>query len=262
MPIHPTALIDRRAELDGTVDVGPYVVIDGPVRIGAGSRVMAFAYLSGRTTLGIDNVIHPRAVIGHEPQDTSYRGADTELTIGNGNVFREHVELHRGSKATTVVGSRNYIMSRVHIGHDCVIGDDVIMATGAILAGHVQVDWRAYVSGGCVVHQFVRIGRLSLIRGFSRAPLDIPPFCITDGSAIVKGVNVVGLRRAGFDAQRIRTIRSAVRALFRTRRNLSHAMAELEQQPVGDDVRHLIDFLRSSERGVARAPIGRADDES
>lgn len=252
MPIHPTAQIDRRAELDDSVEVGPFVVIDGPVRVGPRTRILAFAYLSGRTTLGADNVVHPRAVIGHEPQDLSYRGADTELRIGDGNVFREHSEIHRGSKAVTLVGDRNYFMSRSHVAHDCRIGDEVILATGATLAGHVEVDWRAFVSGNCVVHQFVRIGRLSLMRGLSRAPRDIPPFCISDDSAIIRAVNVVGLRRAGFDPVRIRALRRAVRTLFRTRRNLAQAMAEVEAEAVDDDVRHLLDFIRASRRGVGR----------
>jgi UDP-N-acetylglucosamine acyltransferase len=252
MAIHPTAQIDRRADLDDSVEIGPYVVIDGPVRIGARTRILPFAYLGGRTSIGADNVIHPGAIIGHDPQDVSYGGADTELLIGDGNVFREHSEVHRGSKATTVVGSRNYLMSRSHVGHDCRIADDVILATGATLGGHVDVEWRAYVSGNCVVHQFVRVGRLSLMRGLSKTSRDVPPFCICDDTSMVRGLNVVGLRRAGFDAERIRALRRAVRMLFRTRRNLSHAIAEVEAEPLTDDVRQLLEFIRTSKRGVAR----------
>jgi UDP-N-acetylglucosamine acyltransferase len=265
MPIHPSALIDARAEIDPGADIGPYVVIDGPVVVGAGTRVLAHAVITGRTVIGSDNVIHMGAVIGHEPQDMSYAGRDTLLRIGDRNVLREHCEIHRGAKTDeTSIGDDNYIMSQSHIGHDCRLGSRIIMATGATLGGHVEVADQAYISGNCVVHQFVRIGRLALMRGLSRAPRDVPPFCISDETSTIRAINRVGLRRAGFSAEQIRAIQRAFHILFRTRRNLRLAMEEVEAQPCTDEVRHLLDFIRSSKRGVGAGPRQRvmSDDES
>jgi UDP-N-acetylglucosamine acyltransferase len=260
--IHPTAIIDPRAELDGSVDVGPYVVIDGAVRIGPRSRVMAGAYLTGRTDIGADNVIHPHAVIGHEPQDLSYGGEDTGVRIGDRNTFREHGEVHRGTKAGTFteIGDDNYLMSRVHIAHNCRLGNHVIMATGAMLGGHVQVEDRVFISGNCVVHQFCRIGRLALMRGLSRTTRDIPPFVISDDLHVVRGLNRVGLRRAGFGREQMAPLTLAFRMLFRTRTNLSLAMARVEAEVRSPDVDYLLAFMRASQRGVAMGPRGERDD--
>ena len=263
MPIHPTAIVDARAELDRSVDVGPYVVIDGPVRVGPRTRVLAGAYLTGRTTIGADNVIHPGAVLGHEPQDLAYRGADTGLTIGDGNVFREHCEVHRGTRegTSTTIGDRNYLMSQAHVAHNCHLGNEVILATGATLGGHVVVEDQAFVSGNCVVHQHCRVGRLAIMRGLSRASRDVPPFSICDETHVVRGLNRVGLRRAGFDRERVRALATAFRILFRSRVNLSLAIAQLGDEVRTPDVEYLLAFIRSSRRGVAFGPRAPADDE-
>lgn len=256
MAIHPTAQIDSRAEIHRTVEIGPFVVVDGPVRIGAGTRIMANAYLAGRTTIGCDNTIHMGAVIGHEPQDFSYSGEETVLQIGDRNVFREHCEVHRSAKvgAATVIGNDNYLMTHIHVAHDCKIGDHVLLASGATLAGHVEVADRAYISGNCLVHQYVRIGRLSLMRGQSRAPLDVPPFVIVDGSSAVRGLHRVGMQRAGFSSEQIGDLRKVFRHLFRSRRNLRVAMAELELEPLSPEAQHLIEFIRATRRGISTAP--------
>jgi UDP-N-acetylglucosamine acyltransferase len=254
--IHRTAIIDPRAELDESVDVGPYVVIEGAVRIGPRTRVMAGAYLTGRTDIGADNIIHPHAVVGHEPQDLSYGGEDTGVRIGDRNVFREHGEIHRGTKVGTFteIGDDNYLMSQVHIAHNCRLGNRIIMATGATLGGHVQVEDQAFISGNCVVHQFCRVGRLSLMRGLSRATRDVPPFVISDDLHVVRGLNRVGLRRAGFDRGQIAALALAFRVLFRTRTNLSLAMARVEAEVRSPDVDYLLAFIRASRRGVAMGP--------
>lgn len=254
MGIHPTAIVDPRAQIDPAADIGPYVVIDGPVVVGAGTRVMAHATLLGETTIGRDNVIHPGATIGDDPQDLSFQGQRTFLRIGDRNVIREHVEIHRASKedGATEVGDDNFLMSHAHIAHDCRVGNRVILASGALLAGHVTVGDRAFLSGNCVVHQFVRIGRLAIMRGLSRAGLDVPPFCIMDGTHTVRGINRVGLRRAGFDGERIRAVHRAFVQLFRGRRNLGMAVAEVASLPHTSDVDELLDFIRSSKRGVCR----------
>lgn len=263
MAIHPTAQVDRRAAIDATVEIGPFVIVDGPVTIGPRTRILANAYLTGRTTIGSDNTIHMGAVIGHEPQDLAFTGGATMLQIGDRNVFREHCEVHRGSKpeSPTIIGNDNYLMTHAHVAHDCRVGDHVILATGATLGGHVDVADRAFISGNCVVHQFVRIGRLSLMRGLSRAPRDVPPFVIVDETSSVRGLNRVGLRRAGFEAERIRDLQKAFRHLFGTRRNLRLAMAELESDPLSEDARHLVDFIKETRRGVSTAPRSRTVEE-
>lgn len=256
MAIHPTAIVDPRAEIDASVEIGPYVVIDGPVRLGPRTRVMAHAFLTGRTEIGADNVIHPGAVLGHEPQDLAYRGAETGLRIGDRNVLREHVEVHRGTQtgSVTEIGDDNFLMSQVHVAHDCKLGNRVILATGAILGGHVEVEDQAFVSGACVVHQHCRVGRLSIMRGLSRAARDVPPFTMLDETDTVRGLNRVGLRRAGFDRARIAALAAAFRLLFRAPTNFATALARVEAEIRSPDVDHLLAFIRSSRRGVARGP--------
>ena len=268
MPVHPTAIVDPGAVLDPSAEIGPYVVIDGPVAIGPRTRVLAGAYLTGRTEIGADNVVHPGAVLGHEPQDLAYRGAETGLRIGDRNVFREHAEVHRGTQpgTWTEIGDDNYLMSQAHVGHNCRLGSNVIMATGATLGGHVVVEDQAFISGNCVVHQHCRVGRLVIMRGLSRASRDLPPFAIIDGTHTVRGLNRIGLRRAGFDRERIRALATAFRILFRARTNLSAAIARVEAEVRSPDVDYLLAFIRGSRRGVAFGPAragaeDAADDE-
>lgn len=256
MAIHPTAVVSSRAELDAEVDVGPHVVIDGPVRIGRGTRILAHAVLTGWTRIGRDNAIHMGAVVGHVPQDVAYTGARSYLRIGDRNVIREHSQIHRGTEAEseTVVGDDNFLMQHAHVAHNCRLGNHTVIGGGALLAGHVSVEDRAFVSGNCVVHQTVRIGTLALLRGLSRTSRDVPPFCIMDGTHTVRGVNVVGLRRAGFSSERIAALRRAFSALFRRRGDLSRKVETLLDSGPSADVRRLIEFIRGSERGVCFGP--------
>ena len=263
MPIHPTAIVDPRAEIDASADIGPYVVVDGPVVVGPGTRVLAHAVLTGHTTIGRDNVIHMGAVIGHVPQDFGYRDAPTGLRIGDRNVIREHAEVHRATRLEhpTTIGDDNFLFARAHVAHDCQVGNRVLLANGALLAGHVRVDDQVYVSGNCVVHQFVRIGRLALLRGLSRTSRDVPPFSIMDGTHTVRAVNRIGLRRAGFTAEQVRAVQRAFATLFRTRRNLRHALAEVEASPITPEVAELLEFIRSASRGVCVGPRGPSNEE-
>ena len=256
MPVHPTAIVDPRAELDPSAVIGPYVVIEGPVRIGARTRVLASAYLTGATEIGADNVIHPFAVLGHEPQDLAFAGAPTGLRIGDGNVFREHSEVHRGTQpdTSTEIGNGNFVMSHAHVAHNCRIGDRTIIATGAALGGHVVVEDGAFISGNCVVHQHCRVGRLSILRGLARTSRDLPPFATVDDPHTVRGLNRVGLQRAGFDRERMRALEAAFRILFRVRTNLQLAMARVEAEISSPDVDYLLAFIRVSRRGVAFGP--------
>jgi UDP-N-acetylglucosamine acyltransferase len=253
MSIHLTAMIDPKAELDADVEIGPYVVIEGRVKVGRGTRVMAHAYLTGLTEIGEGNDIHPGAVLGDAPQDRAYKGEETYLRIGSHNIIREHVQIHRGTTAgsATQIGNNNFLMATAHVGHNCQLGDNIILANGALLGGHVQVGDNVFVSGNCVVHQFVRIGAYALLRGLSGTSRDVPPYAIIDWQHTVRGVNTVGLKRAGFDEKRIRTIRDAFRILFRKGRNLGLAIKELEQSNrANQDITALLDFIRASKRGV------------
>jgi UDP-N-acetylglucosamine acyltransferase len=253
MSIHPTAVIDPKAEIDSDVEIGPYVVIEGPVKVKRGTRVIAQAYLTGWTEVGENNEIHPGAILGDAPQDKAYKGEKTYLKIGADNIVREHVQIHRGSGAesSTTVGNHNFLMANSHVGHNCKLGDQIVLANGALLGGHVQVGNSVFISGNCVVHQFVRIGDYALMRGLSGTSRDVPPYAIVDWQHTVRGLNVVGLKRAGFDERRIRDIREAFRVLFRKGRNLSLAVKELETNgKVSPDVLTLLEFIRSSKRGV------------
>ena len=255
--IHSTAVIDPRAEIHPEVEIAPYVIIDGRVKIGRGTRVMAHAYLTGWTEIGEDNTIHMGAVIGHEPQDTNYKGGKTYLKIGDRNIIREHAEIHRGTmlESSTIVGDDNFIMNHAHIAHNCEVGNQTVIAGGALLAGYVTVEDGAFISGNCVVHQFVRVGKLAMLRGLSRTSRDVPPFCVMDNTHTVKAINQVGLERAGYNKEEIRELRKAFSQLFRRRGNLSQAIHELEnEESISKEVSYLLDFIKSSERGVCFGP--------
>ena len=259
MSIHPTAVIDPKAEIDTDVEIGPYVVIEGQVKVKRGTRVIAQAYLAGWTEIGENNEIHPGVILGDAPQDKAYKGEKTYLKIGDHNVLREHVQVHRGTVAesSTIIGNHNFLMANSHVGHNCKLGDQIVLANGALLGGHVEVGDNVFISGNCVVHQFVRIGDYALMRGLSGTSRDVPPYAIVDWQHTVRGVNVTGLKRAGFDDRRIRAIREAFRLLFRKGRNLSPAVKELEAEAkVGPDVLILLQFIKSSKRGVC---VGASD---
>ena len=258
MSIHPTAVVDPRAEIHPEAELGPYAVIDGPVRIGAGTRLMPHAVVMGWTELGEGNRVHSGAVLGDAPQDVSYDGARSYLRIGDRNIFREGVQVHRGTKgdSATVIGNDNFLMANSHVAHNCLLGDRIIMTNNAVLGGYVEVGDRAFLSASCAVHQFVRVGRLAMMRGQSATSRDVPPFAIIDWQHTVRGLNVVGLRRAGFDEPRIRALKNAFQALFRKRRNLTVALKEVEAAGPSEEVRELLDFIHASKRGVCAGPKG------
>lgn len=262
MPIHATALVDARAEIDPTAEIGPYVVIDGPAVVGAHTRLGPGVHLAGEVVLGRDNVLHSGVVLGGPPQDVSYRGVPTAVRVGDRNVLREHVEVNRATKLEqpTVIGDDTYLMGHAHVGHDCQVGNGVILANGAMLGGHVTVDERAFISGNCVVHQHVRVGRLTMLRGGSRTSRDVPPFAIMDWTHTVRGINRVGLRRAGFAAERIRALQRAFATLFGSRRNLRQALAEVEAGAVTEEIAEVLAFIRASTRGVCFGPRAAGDE--
>jgi UDP-N-acetylglucosamine acyltransferase len=201
--------------------------------------------------------VHPNVVIGDEPQDLGYTGGRRRVVIGDRNVFREGVTVHRGSEQgeVTVIGDCNFFMQNAHVAHDCRIGNSAIIAGGALLAGWVEVGDSAIVSGNCVVHQFVRLGRYSMMRGLSRTSRDVPPFCLMDGTHTLRAINTVGLRRAGFSPAAIRSLRKAFATLFGNPQNLKIALERLQQQePHSAEVAEMVEFIRCSKRGVAFAP--------
>lgn len=257
MEIHPTALVAPEAELDASVAIGPYAVVDGPVRLGPRTRVLAHARITGDTWLGADNVVFPGASIGYEPQDLAYRGAPSGVRVGDRTVFREASTVHRGTAegSVTEIGSDCYLMANAHVGHNTRVGDRAILANGALVAGYCEIGDGVFLSGNCVVHQNVRVGRLAILRGLSRTSRDVPPFALMDGTHVVRGVNRVGLVRAGFAPDRVRLLTRVFRTLFRVRCNLTDAMAAVEAEyPDVPEVRELLAFMRASERGVAMGP--------
>lgn len=255
--IHPSSVVSAQAEFGPGVEVGPLCLVDGNVRLGAGTRLIGHVTVLGDTRIGEQNVLHPGVVIGDEPQDLTYTGVPRSVRIGNRNVFREYATVHRGSERgeTTIMGDDNFMMQNSHVAHDCRIGNSTIIAGGALLAGWVELGDRTLVSGNCVVHQYTRIGRLAMLRGLSRTSRDVPPFCIMDGTHTLRAINVIGLRRAGFKPAQIIALRKAFDALFGRRQNLKLAIERLlaEGEPTAE-IREMVDFIRASNRGVAFGP--------
>lgn len=261
MTIHPTALVSPRAEIGEGVRVGPYAVVEDGAELGAGCEIGAHAVVKRFTTLGARNRVFEHAVLGGEPQDVNFRGQETGLVVGDDNLFREHTTVHRSTREDepTRIGSRNFLMVGVHIAHDCQVGDDNIFANGAALAGHIRVEDHAFLSNDVGCHQFVRIGRYAMVGGKSKIVQDVLPYFTTDGNPPrARGLNTVGLRRAGFTDESRRALRGAYRVLLRGGLPLADALAALEA--VDDEhVRHLVDFIRGSRRGFTRAGRRYAD---
>ncbi len=253
--ISPSAIIHPKAQLGVNVRVGPGAIIEEGCVIGDNCEIRAHAVITGNTTLGNNNQIGYGAIIGSEPQDLSYKGAPTQVIIGNDNVLREYVTVHRGTKegTATVIGDHNFLMTGVHVAHNCRVGNHVILVNNVLLAGYVEVQDRAFLGGGSVVHQFNRIGELAIMRGLTRTSKDIPPYFMAVDINIVNGINRVGLKRAGYSPEARRHITNAYKTIHRSGLNLSQALAKLEETEVSPEVRKIIDFIRSSKRGICTA---------
>lgn len=249
--IHPTAIIHPRARIAPGVKIGPYSVVDEHVRIGPNCEIGPHVYLTGATELGSGNKIHAGAVIGDLPQDIRFKGELTGVVLGDNNVIREHVTIHRSNSAVepTRLGSNNLLMAHCHVGHNGHIGDGVIIANGALLAGHVQVADRAFISGNCIIHQFTRVGTLALMQGGAGISKDLPPYTIARGDNGIAGLNVVGLRRAGFTSHERLELRRLYHTLFRSGAKLREAIAAAEKDNPSAKARVLIGFLQSGKRG-------------
>lgn len=260
--IHPSAVIDPAAELAEDVTVGPFTVIGPHVQIGAGTRIGPHCMFDGHTTIGPDNHFLAYCSIGAQPQDKKYRDEPTRLEIGAGNTVREFVTIHTGTvqdEGVTRVGDDNWIMTYVHIAHDCRVGNHVILSSSAQLAGHVHVDDYAILGGFTGVHQFVKIGAHSMTGGQALILQDVPPYVTAAGSpAGAAGINAEGLRRRGFSPDAIRGIRQAYRLIYRSGHTLAEAQEQITQYmaastpEVAAAVQPMLDFLGQAERGIVR----------
>ena len=251
MNIHSTAIVSANARLGSNVIIGPYAVIERDTDIGEDCEIRAHAVVKRFTTIGSHNTVHEGVVLGGEPQDVGYEDCVSYLRIGSNNRIREGVTIHRGtqSESLTTIGSGCFIMANAHVAHNSQVGDGVIIANNVALAGHVDIGDQAFISGGVVVHQFCRIGRLAMIGGNSKIVQDCLPFVITDGvPGRARGVNVVGLRRAGLKSSEIRNLKAAYQILLRSGLPLESALARLTEL-VDPRVGELIDFVRASTRG-------------
>ncbi len=254
--IHPTAIVDKNAEIDASVEIGPYCIIQGNVTIKKGSKLISHVVIQGRTEIGENCTISPFASLGGPPQDISYKEEDTILVVGNNNTIKEYVTMNRGTMhggGITRVGNNNFIMAYAHIAHDCVAGNNIIMANCATLAGHVEVSDFVSFAGLCAVHQFCKIGKHAFISGLTGVPKDVPPFMIAAGSrAKLYGLNVVGLERHGFPKEEISKLKKAYRILFRAALPLTESLKIIKEQLSGEHITELVEFISSSKRGICR----------
>jgi UDP-N-acetylglucosamine acyltransferase len=252
--VHPAAFVDPQATLGAGVSIGPNTVIGPNVVIGDGTEVGANCLIEGWTEVGCGNRIFHCAVIGSEPQDLKYGGEKAFVRIGDRNTIREFATIHRatGEGNRTAVGDDNYIMAYAHIAHDCTIGNHIVLSNGVNMAGHVTIGDHAAVSGLSVIHQFVRIGAYSYTGGGSRVAMDIVPYIKVAGNPpVVNGLNTVGLQRNGFSPESIGVLKQAYRLLFRSELNVAQAVERIRQEvPATDEIKHLLDFIESSERGI------------
>lgn len=263
MNIHPTAIISPKAEIADGVFIGAYSVIEDNVVIGEGCEIASHVCIKQFTKIGKRNQIAEHAVLGGLPQDVKYKGEKSSLEIGDDNLIREFTTLHRGSGEgkSTNVGSRNFIMIGVHIAHDCVVGDDNVFANGVALAGHTIVEDHVFFSSNVGAHQFVRFGRYAMVGGKSKIVQDVLPFFITDGNpAYVRGLNIVGLRRAGFTLQQRQALKRAYTLLLRSSLPLEDALTCLEKLN-DENVNHLVAFIKNTKRGFIRSRVKRRSNE-
>src|SRR5213594_641513 len=252
--IHPTAIVDPNAQIGADVEIGPFSIIGPQVSIGEKTIVQSHVVIEGEVTIGTGNFIGHGAIIGAPPQDVSFSPErKTRVQIGNDNVIREYCTIHRGSPdgSATKIGDKNFLMAGAHIGHNCLIGNNVIIANNCLLAGHVRVDDGAFLGGGSTFHQFMHIGRLVMVQGSSAFGKDLPPFVIAAERNSVFGVNVVGLKRAGFSAKDREEIKNAFELLYTSGLNISQALEKAATLNVGAAAREFFAFVAAAKkRGI------------
>ncbi len=253
--VSPTARVDPGAAIGAGTRIGEFCVIESEVVIGHGCVLEPYVYIKRWTTMGDENEISAGTVLGTDPLDKAFTGERSYLILGNRNKIREHYTISRGTKpeSETRIGSGNYIMTSGHIAHNCVLGDDIVVASCSLVAGYVAVEDQAFVSGGVVIHQYSKIGRLAMIGGNSRVNLDVPPFFLYSGFNVEpKGLNIVGLKRAGFTVDQLRALKNAYRILYRSELKQVAALRKIETEFATPETLHLVKFIRTSERGICR----------
>lgn len=262
--IAPTARVDSGAVIGPGARIGEFCIIESEVVIGAQCVLEPYVYVKRWTTLGERNEISAGTVLGTDPLDKGFTGERSYLIVGNDNKIREHYTISRGTQPESVtrIGNGNYIMTSGHIAHNCVLGDEIVVASCALVAGYVEIENKAFISGGVVIHQFSRIGELAMIGGNTRVNSDVPPyFLCTDFNVAARGLNLVGLKRAGVSLEEIRRLKGAYRLLYRSGLKQSEALARIEAEMPSEYTLHLIDFIRKSKRGIC-AESRRGDSES
>lgn len=254
--IHPTAQVDPRARLGVGVDIGPYAIVEGGARLGDRVTVMAHAYVCGEVELGPGCEVHMGAVVGHTPQIRGFTGEGGGLRIGARTIIREHATIHRASQPDreTVIGCDALLLANSHVAHDCRLGDGVTIANGSLLAGFVTLGDRSFISGNVAIHQYARVGELAIVGGNSRVSKDVPPFMLAVGDSCVRGVNVVGMRRAGLSQASRQLVRQAFGLLYRSGLNVTEAVAGLRALDGSREIETLIAFIETSIRGLCRGP--------
>jgi len=253
--VAPTARVDPGAQIGPGVRVGEFCVIESDVAIARGCVLEPYVYVKRWTTLGERNAISAGTVLGTDPLDKNFTGERSYLRIGNGNTIREHYTISRGTEpeSVTEIGDGNYIMTSGHIAHNCKIGNNTVICSCALVAGYVEIEDLAFVSGGVVIHQFSKIGKLAMIGGNTRVNSDVPPFFLYTGFNVEpKGLNLVGLKRAGFSAGQISALKKAYRLLYRSGLKLDEALRRIEAETPAEETLHLVKFIRGSERGISR----------
>ncbi|MGH9648560.1 MAG: acyl-ACP--UDP-N-acetylglucosamine O-acyltransferase [Bryobacteraceae bacterium] len=261
MPIDSSARVAQTARVDPNAAIGPqcvigeYCVIEESVEIGALCRLEPYVYVKRWTSMGDRNEISAGTVLGTDPLDKAFTGERSYLRIGSANKIREHYTISRGTEpeSATEIGDGNYIMTSGHIAHNCKIGSNTVIASCALVAGHVEIEDQAFISGGVVIHQHSRIGRLAMVGGNTRVNSDVPPFFLySDFNIAAKGLNLVGLRRAGFTRQQIIALKNAYKLLYKSGLKLDDALARIETEIHSDEAVQLVAFIRASKRGICR----------
>ena len=251
--VHPSAIIGKGAELGDNNEIGPGCILEPGVRLGSGNRLWAHVYVGPGTTIGDGNQLHMGAVIGHVPQDVAFAGAASFTRVGDRNIIREYVTIHRGTKAgtATVVGDDNCLMANAHLGHNCQLGHRTTLVNLSTLAGYCEVHDQAILSGMVVLHQFVRVGTLAMVSGLSAVNKDVPPYLLCGGRpAVIQGLNAVGLRRAGVPPEAREELKRAYRLLYREGLNVGHAVSAIEEACQSTQAKQLVEFVKSSKRGI------------
>jgi len=252
MSIHPTAIVGKNVKLGSNVTIDPYCVVEDGVVIGDNTRLWQNVYVANGTTVGEDCQIHMGAVLGHEPQDVAFQKKPSYLKIGKRNIIREFVTVHRGTQedSSTVIGDDNFIMGLCHIAHNCRLGNKIVICNSSLLAGYVTVEDMTFISGNCVVHQFVRIGRLVMVGGSARIGRDVPPYMVVERESTVAAYNTIGIKRANLDTEARNQIKKAFTILYLSGLNIKNALEKIEKELNSPEIKYLVEFIRASKRGI------------